>query len=53
MLGHRDLELFDLNITGGVQQWSSLHLAAHASQLQIIIDLTHAGADIFQRNHTN
>lgn len=45
--------MFDLNITGGIQQWSSLHLAAHASQLQIIVDLTQAGADIFQRNHTN
>ena len=52
-LAAKNLEQFDLNIAGGIQQWSSLHLAAHASQLQIIVDLTRAGADIFQRNQTN
>ena len=52
-LVERRLEPFDLNIVGGSQMWSSLHLAAHASQLQIIADLTRAGADIFQRNQTN
>jgi len=52
-LADKNLEQFDLNIAGGIQQWSSLHLAAHASQLQIIVDLTRAGADIFQRNQTN
>jgi hypothetical protein len=49
-LAEKGLEQFELNISGGIQHWSSLHLASHASQLQIILDLVAAGADIFQRN---
>lgn len=51
-LGHLD-NLFDLNVTGGIQQWSALHLAAHGGHFQIIKDLVLAGSDIFQRNNNN
>ena len=35
-LAARRMTQFDLNLTGGIQHWSALHLAAHASQLEII-----------------
>lgn len=44
------LEPFNIDMAGGSFLWTSLHLAAHASQLNIFIDLVQAGADIFQRN---
>lgn len=46
--------LFDFNVTGGIQQWTALHLAAHGGHHQIIKDLVYlGGADIFQRNNNN
>lgn len=53
LLAEKQLELFDLNIAGGVQQWTALHLAAHGGHLAIIRDLITAGADVFQRNSNN
>ena len=47
------LKPFDLNATGGVNDWTALHLAAHGSHLEIVRDLFDAGADIFQRNSNN
>ena len=45
--GHQE-NGFDLNVTGGVQQWTALHLAAHGGHFEIIKDLVHQGsADIF------
>jgi len=44
--GHGE-NLFDLNVTGGVQQWTALHLAAHGGNFQIIKDLIAAGGDIY------
>jgi hypothetical protein len=52
-LEEKGLELLDLNAMGGVQKWSSLHLAAHSGQIKIICDLARAGVDIFQRNKIN
>jgi len=43
-------QLFDLDLGGGAQQWTALHLAALSSQLKILVELAKAGADIFQRN---
>ena len=51
-LGHTD-SMFDLNITGGIQSWTAMHLAAHGGHLQIVKDLINGGADIFQRNNNN
>lgn len=47
MLREKGLEPFDLNITGGVQQWTALHLAAHGGHMQIIKDLISAKGDVF------
>lgn len=44
---------FDLNVPGGVQSWTSLHLAAHGGHFQIVKDLVLSGADVFQRNNNN
>lgn len=49
----KNLEPFDLNITGGIQQWTALHLAAHGGHMQIVKDLINAGVDVFQRNANN
>ena len=49
-LKERHLELFDMNATGGVHQWTALHLAAHGGHLSIVRELLQAGADIFSRN---
>jgi hypothetical protein len=44
---------FDVNVPGGVQNWTALHLAAHGGHFQIIKDLVHVGfADIFLRNNS-
>ena len=47
------MEQFDLNITGGAQQWTAVHLAAHGGFFQIVRDLVNAGADILMRNLSN
>ncbi len=47
MLGEKSEEVFDLNLTGGVQHWTALHLAAHNGHMGIVKDLVGAGADIF------
>jgi len=47
------MEVFDLNITGGAQQWTAVHLAAHGGFFQIVRDLVTAGVDIFMRNLSN
>ena len=44
---------FDLDLGGGSQQWTALHLAALSSQPKILVDLAQAGANIFQRNLQN
>lgn len=47
------MEIFDLNVPGGVQQWAGLHLASHGGFVQIVKDLIMAGADVFLRNSSN
>lgn len=44
---------FDLNATGGVHEWTALHLAASSGNLEIVRKLVEAGADILQRNSNN
>jgi hypothetical protein len=47
-LKEKQLEQFDINLTGGVQQWSALHLAAHGGNMQIIKDILYlGGSDVF------
>jgi ankyrin repeat protein len=41
------LERFDLNASGGVNEWTSLHLAAHGGHIEIVKLLVENGADIF------
>lgn len=41
---------FDVNLTGGKQEWTSLHLAAHVGLFKTIKILLKAGADVFARN---
>lgn len=53
ILDERDKAEFDLNITGGAHEWTSLHIAANASHIGIIETLVDAGADIFLRNAQN
>lgn len=52
-LREKGLETFDLNLTGGAQQWTAVHLAAHGGFYQIVKDLIAAGVDIFARNMSN
>ena len=52
-LREKGMEEFDINLTGGVQQWTPLHLAAHANNLSIIKMLLQNGSDIFSRNTNN
>jgi ankyrin repeat protein len=47
IIQENNLERFDLNATGGVNEWTSLHLAAHGGHLEIVRDLVENGADIF------
>ena len=42
-----------MNVTGGVHQWTALHLAAHGGHINIVRELLKGGADIFQRNTNN
>lgn len=51
-LGSKQKEQFELDLVGGAHSWSALHLAAHATQLSIFVDLVRAGADIFLRNQS-
>ncbi len=41
---------FDLNITGGSDKWTALHLAGHAGHYKLVQTLISAGADLFAKN---
>ena len=41
---------FDINIPGGKQEWSALHLAAHAGLFKTAKLLFRAGAEIYSKN---
>lgn len=41
---------FDVNFTGGKQDWTALHLAAHSGLFKTTKILLKAGADVFSRN---
>lgn len=51
-LDHNDgvMERADVNLQGGREQWSPLHIAAYGSYYRIVTLLINNGADIFLRN---
>ena len=50
LLKLNSLKMFDLNIQGGTDHWTPLHLAGAAGHSAIIFNLIEAGADLFSRN---
>lgn len=47
-LQEKNMEQFDINITGGAQHWGALHLAAHNGSFEIVKELLIVGrADVF------
>lgn len=43
------LEVFDLNIQGGKNAWSPLHLASHSGHYKVVVALVEAGAEVYLR----
>jgi ankyrin repeat protein len=52
-LGKKVSNQFDIDLGGGTSEWTALHLAALSSQLNILVELAKAGANIFHRNISN
>ena len=50
LLKLNSLKMFDLDIQGGTDHWTPLHLAGAAGHSAIIFNLIEAGADLFSRN---
>lgn len=43
------LEGFDLNIQGGKNAWTPLHLASHSGHYKVVVALVEAGAEVYLR----
>lgn len=48
-LKSQNLEIFDLNIQGGKNAWSPLHLASHSGHYKVVVALVEAGAEVYLR----
>lgn len=50
-LGKKGKEKFDLNIQGGKNGWTPLHLASHSGHYKVVVALVEAGAQVYIRTH--